>query len=79
MIGLIKYLSPFFTFFGFSCSASNINGIDGPYISASNIPTFEPRDLSARAIFVAKVDLPTPPFALDIAIVCGVRPGRDGH
>ena len=44
-------------------------GKDGPYISASNRPTLHPICFSAIARFDAKVDLPTPPFALDIAIV----------
>ena len=38
-------------------------------MSASRIPTLRLRDFKARARFVAKVDLPTPPLALDIAIV----------
>ena len=33
------------------------------------MPTFKPKDFSARAKFIAKVDLPTPPLALEIAIV----------
>ena len=46
-----------------------IFGSDGPYISASRIPTLEPVDFKAKAKFIAKVDLPTPPLALDMAIV----------
>jgi len=38
-------------------------------MSASNNPTLQPTCFKAKARFVAKVDLPTPPFALDIAIV----------
>ena len=38
-------------------------------MSASNIPTLHPIFLRAKARFVAKVDFPTPPFALEIAIV----------
>ena len=38
-------------------------------MSASSIPTFRPIDFRARAKFIAKVDLPTPPLALDMAIV----------
>ena len=48
---------------------SNILGIEGPKISASNKPTLHPTFFKAKAIFVAKVDFPTPPFALEIAIV----------
>ena len=47
----------------------NILGIDGPYISASNNPTLHPIFFKAKARLVANVDFPTPPFALDIAIV----------
>ena len=39
-------------------------------MSASNNPTLQPTCFRAKARFVAKVDLPTPPFALEIAIVC---------
>ena len=38
-------------------------------MSASNNPTLQPICFKAKARFVAKVDLPTPPFALYIAIV----------
>ena len=38
-------------------------------MSASSNPTLQPIFLRANARFVAKVDLPTPPFALEIAIV----------
>ena len=38
-------------------------------MSASNSPIFNPRFFKANARFVAKVDFPTPPFALDIAMV----------
>ena len=31
--------------------------------------TLKPKDYSAMAKFIAKVDLPTPPLALEIAIV----------
>ena len=48
---------------------SNIFGIEGPYISASSKPTLHPVCFKAIARFVANVDLPTPPFALEIAIV----------
>ena len=44
-------------------------GKDGPYISASNNPTLQPNLSKDKAKFVAKVDFPTPPFALEIAIV----------
>ena len=54
--------------FGFSF-IDIIFGSEGPYISASRIPTFEPVDFKAKAKFMAKVDLPTPPLALDIAMV----------
>ena len=48
---------------------SNILGIEGPKISASNKPTLHPIFFKAKAIFAANVDLPTPPLALEIAIV----------
>ena len=38
-------------------------------MSASNNPTLHPVFFNAIAIFVANVDFPTPPFALEIAIV----------
>ncbi len=38
-------------------------------MSASSNPTLHPTFFSANARLVAKVDLPTPPFALEIAIV----------
>ena len=38
-------------------------------MSASNNPTLHPICFNANARLVAKVDLPTPPFALEIAIV----------
>ena len=38
-------------------------------MSASRRPTLHPIFFNAKAIFVAKVDLPTPPLALEIAIV----------
>ena len=38
-------------------------------MSASNNPTLQPIVLRAKAKFVAKVDFPTPPFALETAIV----------
>ena len=38
-------------------------------MSASRIPTLQPIFFRAKAKFVANVDFPTPPFALDMAIV----------
>ncbi len=38
-------------------------------MSASSKPTLHPSCFKAKARFVAKVDFPTPPFALEIAIV----------
>ena len=38
-------------------------------MSASNNPTLHPTCFKAKAKFVAKVDFPTPPFALEMAIV----------
>ena len=38
-------------------------------MSASSKPTLQPFFLRASARFVAKVDFPTPPFALEIAMV----------
>ena len=46
-----------------------ILGNDGPYKSASRTPTFNPAAYNAVAMFMAKVDFPTPPFALDTAMV----------
>ena len=57
-----------FSLFGFSF-IDIIFGNEGPYISASRIPTLEPTDFKAKAKFIAKVDLPTPPLALDTAMV----------
>ena len=41
----------------------------GPYISASSKPTFLPEFAKLVAKLTAKVDLPTPPFPLAIAIM----------
>ena len=38
-------------------------------MSASSKPTLQPICFKAKARLVAKVDFPTPPFALEIAIV----------
>ena len=38
-------------------------------MSASSKPTLQPICFNAKARFVAKVDFPTPPFALEIAMV----------
>ena len=38
-------------------------------MSASNNPTLHPIFFKAKAILVANVDFPTPPLALEIAIV----------
>src|SRR5210317_131635 len=38
-------------------------------MSASSKPTLQPICFNAKARLVAKVDFPTPPFALEIAIV----------
>ena len=38
-------------------------------MSASSKPTLQPICFNAKARFVAKVDFPTPPFALETAIV----------
>ena len=53
---------------GFPLIENNF-GNDGPYISASNKPTLHPIFSNAIARLVAKVDFPTPPLALEIAIV----------
>jgi len=37
-------------------------------MSASNKPTLHPIFFKAKAKFVAKVDFPTPPFALETAM-----------
>ena len=47
----------------------NSFGREGPYISASSKPTLHPIFFRANDIFVANVDFPTPPLALEIAIV----------
>ena len=47
----------------------SILGCDGPYISASSKPIFKSIFFNAKARFEAKVDFPTPPLALEIAIV----------
>lgn len=43
-------------------------GIDGPKISVSRMPVRRLCLENARARFTAKVDFPTPPFALDTAM-----------
>ena len=45
-------------------------GIDGPYTSASNSPTFEPLDINVLASIAATVDFPTPPLQELTAIIC---------
>jgi hypothetical protein len=44
-------------------------GKDGPYTSASKIPTLNPCCLSPNATLTATVLLPTPPLQLDTAII----------
>lgn len=45
-------------------------GIEGPKMSVSRIPVRRPCRENDRARLTASVDLPTPPLALDTAIVC---------
>src|SRR5690606_10740216 len=47
---------------GFAPSTPNINGTEGPYISASSSPVLAPVFARARAKFAATVDFPTPPL-----------------
>ena len=54
---------------GRSCNTSNIVGIDGPYMSASIIPTEYPAFKSPPARFAVSVDLPTPPFPEAMAMI----------
>ena len=56
--------------FGFSSETPNIEGVLGPYISASNKPVFNPNLAKEHAIFTAIVLLPTPPLPLLTAIIC---------
>lgn len=44
-------------------------GKDGPYISESKIPTFNPIYLKVEAKLTAIVLFPTPPLQLDTAII----------
>ena len=53
---------------GLELAISNIIGIEGPYISASKIPTEKPILSSEIAILEVIVDLPTPPLPDAIAI-----------
>ena len=43
-------------------------GIENPQISASNNPVLNPFFAQPKAMFADKVDFPTPPFPLPIAI-----------
>lgn len=45
-------------------------GIEGPKMSVSRMPVRRPRRENDSARFTASVDLPTPPLALETAIVC---------
>ena len=44
-------------------------GIDGPYMSASTIPTLNPFLARPTAVLEAIVDFPTPPFPETMAMV----------
>jgi len=48
----------------------NILGILGPYMSASNKPTFDPFFDKAIARLLLTVDLPTPPLPDAMAMIC---------
>ena len=53
------------------CSATPIiEGVLGPYISASSKPVFNPNFAKEHARFTAIVLFPTPPFPLLTAITC---------
>ena len=62
----IKFLPS--SLLGFS-DIPSIFGIDGPKISASRIPTLYFNFFKAMAKLTEIVDLPTPPFALETAII----------
>src|SRR4051812_35936978 len=47
----------------------SINGMSGPYTSASSRPTLRPQSARARARLRLTVDLPTPPFPLATATI----------
>eukprot|EP00959_Pyramimonas_sp_CCMP1952_P236913 4951152-Pyramimonas_sp.AAC.1 len=51
------------------CSGEIIVGRDGPYTSASKMPTFAPIIASEYAKFTDTVDFPTPPLQLDTAMM----------
>ncbi len=52
-------------------------GTLGPKMSVSRMPVRRPWREKDRARFAASVDLPTPPFAEEMAIVCATcRRGR---
>jgi hypothetical protein len=47
-------------------------GIEGPYISASKMPTLQPICAKVTAILDVTVDFPTPPFPDEIAIIFSI-------
>src|SRR5207253_3201107 len=57
--------------------APSMIGTSGPYTSASTMPTVAPVPRSATARFTATVDLPTPPFPDETAIVCSTSGMND--
>ena len=54
---------------GLELVTSNIIGIDGPYISASKIPTENPMPFKETARLDVIVDFPTPPLPEATAII----------
>ena len=75
-MGCILDFPSIFTDNGLDPSISNIVGIEGPYISASNTPTLHPICARVTAILDVIVDFPTPPFPEEIAIIFSI-PGID--
>ena len=56
--------------FGFCSATPIIEGVLGPYISASSKPVFNPNLAREQARLTAMVLFPTPPLPLLTAIIC---------
>lgn len=52
-----------------SCRLKRV-GMEGPKMSTSRMPERSPRRAKARERFAAMVDLPTPPLAEEMAMMC---------
>lgn len=52
-----------------SCRLKSV-GIEGPKMSTSRMPERNPSRAKARERFAAMVDLPTPPLAEEMAMMC---------